>query len=168
MLIARGMIGGILLFLGRELNFLLAATMAALLSFRLLPFLPAQWPDWYDYVLILGQAMIAGAIPLINRRAGFFVSGFIAGGTFMVEYSAPDGVTFLLIPFLVGGVLGSLVLGIFTEWAMIIISCFIGAYYVTNMFTLAYIPQMLVGSGLFLIGALVQAYLLRQEPDDHL
>ena len=168
MLIARGVIGGILLFLGRELNFLLAAAMAALLSFRLLPFLPAQWPGWYDYVLIGGLAVLAAAIPLINRRAGFFVSGLIAGGTFLLEYSAPDGVTFLIIPFLVGGVLGSLVLGIFTEWAMIIISCFIGAYYVTRMFTLAYIPQMLLGSGLFIIGALIQAFLLRQEQDEHL
>lgn len=168
MLIARGVIGGILLFLGRELNFLLAAAMAALLSFRLLPFLPPQWPGWYDYILIFGLAVLAGAIPLINRRAGFFVSGFIAGGTFLVEYSAPDGVTFLLIPFLAGGLLGSLVLGIFTEWAMIIISCFIGAYYVTNMFTLAYIPQMLTGSGLFIVGALIQAFLMRQEQDEHM
>lgn len=168
MLIARGVIGGILLFLGRELNFLLAAAMAALLSFRLLPFLPPQWPGWYDYLLILGLGILGGAIPLIDRRIGFFVSGFIAGGTFLVEYSAPDGVTFLVIPFLAGGVLGSLILGVFTEWAMIIISCFIGAYYLTSLFSLAYIPQMLVGSGLFIIGALIQGFLLRQEKDDHL
>jgi hypothetical protein len=168
MLIARGVIGGILLFLGRELNFLLAAAMAALLSFRLLPFLPAQWPGWYDYVLILGLAIIAGAIPLRSPRLGYYVSGFIAGGAFLVEYSAPDGVTFLLVPFLVGGVLGSLILGVFTEWALIIISCLIGAYYITDMFALAYIPQMLVGSGLFIIGALTQAFMRRGEQDEHL
>ena len=40
MQIARGVIGGILLFLGRELNFLLAAAMAAFIALRLTPLLP--------------------------------------------------------------------------------------------------------------------------------
>jgi hypothetical protein len=166
MLIARGVIGGILLFLGRELNFLLAAGMAALLSFRLLPFLPPGWPGWVDYAVILGMAIVAGAIPIMNKRVGFFVSGFIAGGTFLVEYAAPDGVSLPLIPFLLGATLGSLILGIFTDWAMIIISCLIGAYYTSDLFNLAYIPRMLVGSGLFIIGALTQAFLRRGEVDE--
>lgn len=166
MLIVRGVIGGILLFLGRELNFLLAAGMAALLSFRLLPFLPPGWPGWYDYIVIVGLAILAGAIPIVNKRVGFFVSGFIAGGTFLVEYVAPDGVSLPLVPFLLGATLGSLILGIFTDWAMIIISCLIGAYYTSNLFNLAYVPRMLVGSGLFLIGALTQAFLRRGELEE--
>lgn len=166
MLIVRGVIGGILLFLGRELNFLLAAAMAALLSFRFLPFLPAQWPGWYDYVLIVGLAIIAGSIPIINPRVGYYVSGFVTGGTFLVEYSAPDGVSLPIVPFLIGAILGSLILGIFTEWALIVISCVIGAYYTTNLFILSYIPRLLVGSGLFIIGALTQAFLRRGEVDE--
>ena len=166
MLIVRGVIGGILLFLGRELNFLLAAGMAALLSFRFLRFIPPQWPGWFDYVVILGIAFLAGAVPVLNKRAGFFVSGFIAGGTFLVEYAAPDGVSLPLVPFLLGATLGSLILGVFTDWAMIIISCLIGAYYTSELFNLAYVPRMLVGSGLFIIGALTQAFLRRGEVDE--
>ena len=166
MLIIRGAIGGVLLFLGRELNFLLAAAMAALLSFRLLPFLPPQWPGWYDTVVIFGLAILAGTIPILNKRVGFYVSGFIAGGTFLVEYTAPDGVSLPMIPFLIGAILGSLILGIVTEWALIIVSCLIGAYYTTNLFNLSYIPRMLVGSGLFIIGALTQAFLRRGEVDE--
>ena len=40
MLIIRGVIGGILLFLGRELNFIFAAGMAVLIGIRLTPLLP--------------------------------------------------------------------------------------------------------------------------------
>jgi hypothetical protein len=166
MLIARGVIGGILLFLGRELNFLLAAAMAALLSFRLIPFLPRHWPGWYDYVLMLALAVMAGAIPILNKRVGYFVSGFLAGGTFLVEYTAPNMVILPLLPFLIGGTLGALILGIFTDWAMIVISCLIGAYYTTSLFALSYVPRMLVGSGLFLVGALAQAYMRRGEPEE--
>ena len=165
MLAARAVIGGIVLFLGRELNFLFAAAMAALLSFRLIPFLPREWPGWYDYVLMLGLAVIAGIIPIVNERLGYVVSGFIAGGTFLVEYVAPGDVILPVAPFLFGGILGAFTLGIFTDWALILISCLIGAYYLTSLFALAYIPKMLVGSGLFIIGALTQALMRRSQND---
>jgi hypothetical protein len=47
MQIARGVIAGILLFLGRELNFLFAAAMAALIGFRLTP-LSASAVAWVE------------------------------------------------------------------------------------------------------------------------
>lgn len=166
MLIARGVIGGILLFLGRELNFLLAAAMAALIAYRLTPLLPYNWPAWSDYVLMGSFAIIAGAIPIINKRVGYFVSGFVAGAYFLVEYYEPGALTLPLLPFLVGGVIGSLILGIFTEWALMIVTALIGAYYVTNLFNLSYTAQILVGSGLFVIGALTQVLLRRMHDED--
>jgi len=165
MQVIRAVIAGILLFLGRELNFLFAAAMAALIGFRLTPLLPAQWPGWYDYVLILGLAIIAAAITIINKRAGYFLSGFLAGSYFLVEYYAPGVLTLPLLPFLVGGAIGSLIIGIFTEWALLIVSCLIGAYYVTNLFILSPTAEILVGSGLFIIGALTQAIIMRMQQD---
>ncbi len=90
MLIVRGVIGGILLFLGHELNFLFAGAMAALLGIRLTPLLPPQWPYWSDYVFIIGLGVIAAAAVLLNERAGYFISGFLAGGLMLVEYYAPE------------------------------------------------------------------------------
>ncbi len=159
MQIARAVIGGILLFLGRELNFLFAAAMAALIGFRLTYILPSQWPVYYGYIFIGILAVIGAAVPLIHERVGYFFSGFLAGGYFLVEYFAPGGLTVPLLPFLVGGVIGSIVIGVFTEWALMIVSCLIGAYYVMNYFTLSSTAQILVGSGLFIIGALTQAVL---------
>jgi hypothetical protein len=49
---------------------------------------------------------------------------------------------------------------------LILITCLIGAYYITNLFVLAYMPRMLVGSGLFIIGALAQAYMRHGEPEE--
>src|SRR5436309_811849 len=146
MQVIRGVMGGILLFLGRELNFLFAAAMAALIGFRLTPLLPAQWPGWYDVIFIVILAITAAAIVIINERVGYFLSGFLAGGYFLVEYYAPGILTLPLLPFLIGGAIGSLIIGIFTEWALMIVSCLIGAYYVTNLFTLSPTAQILVGS----------------------
>jgi general stress protein CsbA len=166
MLVARGVIGGILLFLGRELNFLFAAAMAALIALRLTPLLPLQWPQWSDYVFIVVLALLAAVITIRNERVGYVLSGFLVGGSFLVEYYEPGVLTLPLLPFLVGGAIGALILGVFTEWALMIVSCLVGAYYLTNLFTLSSTAEILIGSGLFIFGALTQVILMRMQKKD--
>ena len=166
MTVIRGVIAGILLFLGRELNFLFAAAMAGLIALRLTPLLPSQWPGWSDYAFMGLLAVAAAVITLINERVGYFLSGFLAGGYFLMEYYEPGVLTFPLLPFIVGAVIGSVIIGIFTEWALMVVSCLIGAYYVTNLFTLSPTAEILVGSGLFIIGALTQVILMRMQKND--
>ena len=161
--VIRGVIAGILLFLGRELNFLFAGAMAALIGLRLTPLLPPQWPTWTDYAFMGVLAIIAAAITLLNERVGYFLSGFLAGGYFLIEYYEPGVLTFPVLPFVVGAFVGSMIIGIFTEWALMIVSCLIGAYYVTSLFRLSPTAEILVGSGLFIIGALTQAILMRMQ-----
>jgi hypothetical protein len=164
--IVRGVIAGILLFLGRELNFLFAAAMAAFIGFRLTPLLPPHWPGWADYAFMGVLAVLAAAITLSNERFGYFLSGFLAGGYFLIEYFEPGMLTVPWLLFLIGGVIGSLILGIFTEWALMIVSCLVGAYYVTTLFRLSPTAEILVGSGLFIIGALTQVILMRMQKND--
>jgi hypothetical protein len=166
MLVLRGIIGGIFLFLGRELNFLFAAAMAALMALRLTPILPFTWPQWSDYVFILALAVLAAVIVLFNKRAGYFISGFLVGSSFLVELYEPGALTLPLFPFLVGGVIGSLIMGIFTEWALIVISCLVGAYFLINLFILPNTQRLLVGAGLFIIGALTQVVLMQMQQRD--
>lgn len=163
MLIIRGVIGGILLFLGHELNFLFAGAMASLLSLRLTPLLPPQWPSWADYVFILGIGIIAAVAVLINERVGYFISGFLAGGYLLLEYYAPNSLTVLWLPYLIGGVIGALVLGIFTDWALILVTAFIGAAYLMNLFVLEPMLEILIGAGLFVVGALTQVIIMQQQ-----
>ena len=166
MQILRGVIAGILLFLGREVNFLFAAATAAFIGLRLTPLLAPQWPWWSDYAFMAVLAIVAAAITLANDRVGYFLSGFLAGGYFLMEYYQPNVLTFPLLPFILGGVFGTLIIGFFTEWALVIVTCLIGAYYVTNLFRLSYSAQLLVGSGLFIIGALTQFILIRMQKGD--
>jgi hypothetical protein len=163
MLMIRGIIGGILLFLGRELNFLFAAAMAGLLSFRLIPLLPPQWPAWSDTAFTVTLAVVAALLVLLNERAGYFVSGFLAGGFFLVEYYAPNTLTVPVLPFVIGGVIGSLILGVFTEWALILVSSAIGAAYILDLFQLQPTAEILVGAGLFIVGALTQVIIMQAQ-----
>jgi len=163
MLIAKGIIGGILLFLGRELNFLFAGAMAFLIGQRLTPLLPPQWPGWSDYAFMAGLGVLAAALTFINERGGFVLSGFLSGGYVMAEYFTPDLLVIPLVPFILGGIVGAVILGIFTEWALIVISSLIGGYYLTTMFRLAQTPRVLITAGLIIIGAVVQAIIMRQQ-----
>jgi hypothetical protein len=88
------------------------------------------------------------------------------GGYFLMEFYEPGVLTFPVLPFTVGAFIGSLIVGIFTEWALMIVSCLIGAYYVTSLFTLPPTAEILVGSGLFIIGALTQVILMQMQKND--
>ncbi len=163
MLIVRGVIGGILLFLGHELNFVFAGAMAALLGFRLTPLLPPQWPGWAEYACIIGLGVAAAAAVLLNERAGYFISGFLAGGLLLVEYYAPNMLTVPWLPFVIGGVIGALIIGIFTDWALILVTAAIGASYLLNLFVLNPTLEILIGAGLFIVGALTQVVIMQSQ-----
>lgn len=166
MQVMRAVIGGVFLFLGRELNFFFAAAMAALIGLRLTHLLPPQWPAWSDYAFMLGLALLAAAIGIRRERIGYFLSGFLVGSYFLVEYYEPGVLTLPLLPFLVGGVTGSVIIGIFTEWALMLVSCLVGAYFLTGLFTLSPTAELLVGGGLFVIGALTQVIMRQMQGQD--
>jgi len=161
--LVRGIFGAILLFLGRELNFVFAGGFAVLFAFRVLPLLPASWPAWADTAFIISMGLIAAAIALINTRLGYYVSGFLGGGFFLVEYFAPGGSNIPLIPFFVGSVIGAFIMGFFGEWALMIISSVVGAFFIVDLFTLRPEVEMLISGGLFMVGALVQVLLWRVQ-----
>jgi len=161
--LVRGIFGAILLFLGRELNFVFAGGFAVLFAFRVLPLLPDSWPAWADTAFIISMGLIAAAIALINTRLGYYVSGFLGGGFFLVEYFAPGGSNIPLIPFFVGSVIGAFIMGFFGEWALMIISSVVGAFFIVDLFTLRPEVEMLISGGLFMVGALVQVLLWRVQ-----
>lgn len=161
--VIRAVIAGIFLFLGRELNFFFAAVMAAFLALRITPILPPQWPMWSHYAFIAMMALISAAITIVRPRVGYWLSGFLVGASFLVEYYEPGVLTLPLLPFLVGGALGALIFGILTEWALMIVSCLVGAYFLTNLFVLSPTARILVGSGLFIIGALTQVIMRQMQ-----
>jgi len=159
----RGIIGGAILFLGRELHFLFAGGMTLLLATRFISFLPSNFPPWADYAFIIGMGVLAAVIALINERAGYVISGLVAGGYIFSEYYSPGTAGVPLIPFIAGSGSGALILGLFTEWAMILISSVIGGIYLTSLFNLGQTERTLITGGLVIIGALIQVAIMRMQ-----
>ncbi len=159
----RAVFGGIVLFLGRDLNFLFAGGMMTLLTLRLLPILPGTWPQWSDTALMITLALIVAVIPFINERAGYVVSGILAGGYFVADYFVPGFTSIPLLPFIVGAAFGGILLGVFADWALMIITSLIGSFYVMDLFSFDRMTEMIVSGGLFIAGALTQVILRRLQ-----
>lgn len=159
----RGAVGVMILFLGRELSFLFSAAMAAFLGFRLTPLLPSAWPSWSDTAFIITIAIIAAILTTLNESAGFYVSGFLIGGYAFTEYFAPNSLVIPLLPFIIGSVLGAIILGLLTDWAMIVVSTFIGTYLIYGILPWFGTAKILASAGIFIVGGLAQVIIFQMQ-----
>jgi hypothetical protein len=163
MIVIRGALGAILAFLGREMNFLFAGGFAVMIALRVLPLLPGTWPSWGPLAFAAVMAVIAGSIPFINERAGYVVSGFLAGGFFLADYFVPNFIAIPILPFIFGGAVGGIVMGVLTEWALMIVSSLVGAIYAMELFTLGETLKLMLTGLLFFAGAFTQVIMRRME-----
>lgn len=159
----RGVAGVVILLLGRELSFLFSAVMAAFLGMRLLPLLPAAWPAWADLAFLATLAVLAAVLTIINKDAGFYVCGFLVGGFVLSEYFAPGIAAIPVLPFIVGSVLGAVIIGLLGEWGMIIVSCLIGTYLIYGVLPLVGTAKTLASAGIFIVGALAQVIFFQMQ-----
>lgn len=159
----RGAIGVMILFLGRELSFLFSGAMAGFLATRLVPFLPSAWPSWSGIAFVLAVAVIAGILTSIDENAGFYISGFFIGGYVLTEYFAPNSTAIPVIPFIIGSVLGAVLLGVLKDWGMIIVSTFIGTYLIYGILPLVGTAKTLASAGIFIVGGLAQVIIFQAQ-----
>jgi hypothetical protein len=159
----RGVAGVVILFLGRELSFLFSAAMAAFIGISLTPFLPASWPAWGDLAFLAAVAILGAVLTIIYKRAGYYVSGFLVGGFLFNEIYAPGSLIIPILPFVVGSVLGAVIIGLLGEWAMIVVSCLIGTYLIYGVLPLFGIAKTLASTGIFIVGALAQVVFFQMQ-----
>ncbi|HEY5731079.1 MAG TPA: hypothetical protein VIS72_13585 [Anaerolineales bacterium] len=159
----RGIAGVAILFLGRELSFLFSAAMAAFLGIRLMPLLPVSWPAWGDNAFLAGIAVLGAVLTIIDKRAGYYVCGFLVGGFIFNELYAPGSLTIPVLPFVVGSVLGAVLIGLLGEWAMIVVSCLIGTYLIYGVLPLFGTAKTLASAGIFIVGALAQVVFFQMQ-----
>jgi hypothetical protein len=166
----RILVGGLLLILGRKLFWIFVGAIGFLFGFNLASqYLSAQ-PDWVILLVAVLAGIIGAGLAVFVQRAAVVVAGFLAGGYLTLQLLAQLGIgaqpapgDFAWLPFIVGGIVGALLLSVLFDWALIFLSSLAGANLITqavnpdaNVFTLIFV-------GLLLIGVLVQAGLMRSE-----
>jgi hypothetical protein len=165
MAILNALVGAALLFFGRKVFwlFVAGAGFVAGLGFanRIL-----QVPEAIGLIIGLGIGLLAALLAVFLQRfaislAGFLVGGYLAFQVLPMLNFEGGGITFF--GFIIGGVIGVIVVSMFLDWALIALSSLAGASLVTAALNLNGGLALLAFIILIAIGVSYQARELKYE-----
>jgi hypothetical protein len=152
-------VGLLLLLLGRKVIWLFAAAVVFVLSLQLLTQYVHTHTTMLFYVA-LGLGAITAVATIFLQKILIRVAGFLAGGYLFLslahQFATPEALPWWL-PFVVGGVLGAVLLSFLFDWALIVLSAATGAFLIVQQFELTRNVGLGLVIALALVGIVVQA-----------
>ena len=172
LIIAKAVFGGIMLFLGRDMDWLFALGMGLLVGLKMTTLLEADVPLWMFLLLVAAVGVISILPYLVYPESNYIVTGFLFGGYLLSEFGSTvlraftgsgfSGTTWLI--FFVGAVIGAAILAFTKTWGIMFATALTGAFIVSSLFqNLNSLTQSLVAGGFFIVGGIVQAIIMRIE-----
>ena len=166
--IVGALIGIIILLFGRKLFWLCVAAVGFAAGVEIAPHLVHEPSPLLALTVALFLGLIGALLALFLQKIAIAVLGFLAGGklagaiaaAFLVQYAQ-----YSTLIFLGGGVVGTILLLVLFDWALIVLSSLIGAHLIVfqGAITLPPSGSTIVFIGLTIIGILVQAASLRRS-----
>jgi len=170
--IAKAAFGGLMLFTGRDQEWVFALGLGLLVGLKFTFLLPEDSPLWALLIVVAAGGAI-GILPfLIYQESAYIVTGLLFGGFVLSEYGNIvsraligkdfEGTTWMI--FIVGAGLGAAALGWTKSWGMIFATAMVGAFLITGLFPeLTAVVESMIAAGLFIVGCIVQAIIMRIE-----
>jgi hypothetical protein len=159
-------VGAAILLFGRKLFWLFVAALGFAVGLEIAAYFMKEPPQWMTLLIALGCGVIGAMLAILLQKIAIAVAGFIAGGriawalaaTFFVDHASYRGITFLI-----GGILGALLLLALFDWVLILLSSVEGAHLIGNGVTLPDRGAMILFIALAVVGIVVQASMLRRS-----
>src|SRR5436853_3045345 len=151
-------IGVVILFFGRKLFWLCVAAVGFAVGIQIAPMLVSEPSSVLALVIALAFGVLGALLALFIQKVAIAVLGFLAGGKLATAIAAAFFVQYAqysTIVFIVGGVIGAILLLSVFGWALIVVSSFIGAYLIQSAFVLPPTGSTLVFVGLAIVGIFV-------------
>jgi Domain of unknown function (DUF4203) len=159
------LIGVVILFFGRRLFWLCVAAVGFAVGVEIAPQLVNEPSSLVALVVALVFGVLGALLALFLQKVAIAVLGFLAGGKLACAIAAAFFVHYAqysTIIFIAGGIIGAILLLVLFDWALIVVSSFIGAYLIQSAIVLPPIGSTLVFVGLAIIGIIVQATSFRR------
>jgi len=164
--IVGALIGAVILFFGRKLFWLCVAAVGFAAGVEIAPHLVHEPSPLLALAVALVLGLIGALLALFLQKVAIAVLGFLAGGklagaiaaAFFVQYAQYSTVIFVI-----GGVVGAILLLALFDWALIVVSSLIGAHLIQSAIVLPASGSTIVFIGLAVLGILVQATSLRRS-----
>jgi len=160
------LIGIAILFFGRKLFWLTVAAVGFAVGVEIAPLLVNEPSSLLALLIALVLGILGALLAMFLQKVAIAVLGFFAGGKLATAIAAAFFVHYAqysTIIFVIGGVIGALLLLAVFGWALIVVSSFIGAYLIQSAIVLPPTGSTLVFIGLAIVGIFVQAASFRRS-----
>jgi len=162
--ILSALIGVIILFFGRKLFWLCVAAVGFAAGVEITPHLVHEPSTLLALSVALVLGLIGALLAIFLQKIAIAVVGFLAGGklalaiaaAFFIQHASYTGITFLI-----GGIIGAILLLTLFDWALIALSSLIGAHLIQHTIVLPPAGSTILFIGLATVGIIVQAAALR-------
>ena len=160
------LIGIAILFFGRKLFWLTVAAVGFAVGVEIAPLLVNESSSLLALLIALVLGILGALLALFLQKVAIALLGFLAGGKLATAIAAAFFVHYAqysTIIFVIGGIIGAILLPAVFGWALIVVSSFIGAYLIQSAIVLPPTGSTLVFIGLAIVGIFVQAASFRRS-----
>jgi len=160
------LIGIAILFFGRKLFWLTVAAVGFAVGVEIAPLLVNESSSLLALLIALVLGLLGALLALFLQKIAIAVLGFFAGGKLATAIAAAFFVHYAqysTIIFVIGGIIGAILLLAVFGWALIVVSSFIGAYLIQSAIVLPPTGSTLVFIGLAIVGIFVQGASFRRS-----
>jgi hypothetical protein len=156
-------LGIALLFFGRKAFWLFVGAVAFVAALTFIPkYMQLQQPTLF--YAALGVGVVAASAGFFVEKIALRVAGFLAGGYVFIslwEKFVPSESLPWWLPFIIGGILGAVLLSFLFEWALIVLSSATGAFLIVQNLNLSSTVHVWALVVLSVVGIVVQAKMKR-------
>lgn len=160
------LVGVIVLLFGRKLFWICVAAVGFAAGVELAPHIVTEPTPLLQLTIALVLGLAGALLALLLQKLAVGVVGFAIGA----RLASAAAVTFIVqpltypwLPFMVGGIVGAILLiGLFS-WALVILSALIGAHLIVRAFVLPEMGATILFVALVVVGIVVQTALQRRR-----
>ena len=159
------LIGVLILFFGRKLFWLCVAAVGFAVGVELAPQLIHEPSPLLALTVALVLGFIGALLALFLQKIAIAIAGFFAGGKLAVAIAAAffaQHAQYFGLTFLIGGIIGAVLMLVLFDWALIILSAVVGAHLIQSAIALPPMGTGILFVILVVIGVLVQAAAFRR------
>jgi len=159
-------LGLIVLILGRKIFWLSVGIVGFLVGMELTGMILVDQPTWVLVAGGLAAGLVGAVLAVFVQRVAFGLAGFFAGAylTVIVARSLGAGDTSMILP-ICGGVIGALIAVLLMDWAIIVLSCLVGAGAIVAQLPTSPTVSAIVFAALVIIGMVIQAQLMERSAE---
>lgn len=164
--VARIVVGSMLLILGRKLYWLFVGVVGFALGFALATQFPGGASEWVILIVALVAGLVGALLAVFLQRVAIAVAGFAGGGYVVVVLVRslgwhPGRLTW--VPFVIGGIIGLVLVVTLFEWALIILSSLTGASLIVESSSLTPSIAGLLFVVLLIVGIGIQVSVMHRD-----